>query len=83
MLAPTSPGSELEVHLNGAPVPRDLQGDDLVTASGRSVLVLDRPRLYHLIQEQRYRGPLTVRLTPRSGGVAVYRIATSGCPRLG
>lgn len=82
VLAPlTSELHELTVEINGAPVPTAALGDDLVRKGQATVVVLDRPRLYQLIRTNRYPGAIRLTLRPNGAQVAVYRLASNGCPR--
>lgn len=68
--------ADLDVQLDGAPIPRDLAGPDLTIRDHRSIVRLDGPRLYRVVAGPGDAREHTVEVTvPR--GVAVYACAFS------
>ncbi len=71
---------ELEVQLNGQPVPTQLRGSDLVVRNDRTLLRLAQPRLHRLIRAQRAIGHGILDLVPSAGSLQAYVFTFGGCP---
>ncbi|HVR97806.1 MAG TPA: redoxin domain-containing protein [Thermoanaerobaculia bacterium] len=74
------PAGELEVEVDGAPVPAGERGEDLVERAGRTFAVWDHPRMIRLVDAAVFRRRrLTLRF-PRVG-VRAYAVSFSSCER--
>lgn len=69
------PLTELEVRLDGRPVPPAWCGPDLRTADGRSMVILDHPRSYHLVEASGDEGDHVLELI-LPHGVTAYSFAS-------
>jgi thiol-disulfide isomerase/thioredoxin len=73
-----APAGELEVELDGAPVPGAVRGRDLVERDGRTVAVWERARMVRLIEAPDFaRRHLLLRF-PRPG-VRAYAVSFTSC----
>lgn len=78
VVGPPGELGELEVEVDGAPVPPELRGEDLAERGGRTVAAWDRPRMLRLLAGPRFgRRHLLVRAAP---GVRLYTFTfTTAC----
>jgi len=75
------PAGELEIELDGEPVPSPLRGADLVERDGRTFALWERPRRVRLIEAADFaRRHLRLRF-PRPG-VRAYAVSFTSCVRL-
>jgi thiol-disulfide isomerase/thioredoxin len=76
--AVVGPAGELEVEVDGAPVPPELRGEDLVERGGRTVALWDRPRMLRLLAGAPFaRRRLLVRAA--APGVRLYTFTFTSC----
>ncbi len=76
--AVVGPAGELEVEVDGAPVPAELRGEDLVERGGRTFAVWDRPRMIRLLAGPAFaRRRLLVRAA--APGVRLYTFTFTSC----
>lgn len=76
--AVVGPAAELEVEVDGAPVPAELRGEDLVERGGRTFAVWDRPRMIRLLAGPAFaRRRLLVRAA--APGVRLYTFTFTSC----
>ncbi len=73
-----APIGEVEVRLDGEPVPEPLRGADLIAEDGRTVARWERPRLVRLIGAGRF-GEHRLRLRFPAPGVRVYAFSFTSC----
>jgi thiol-disulfide isomerase/thioredoxin len=72
------PGGELEIEMDGEPVPPEERGADVVEREGRTFAVWERGRMVRLIDSQRFRRRHLV-LRFRQAGVRAYAFSFSTC----
>lgn len=76
---PAGSAVEVEVLLDGAPLPRGRRGADVLEKGGATVLLVDRPRLHRI-----YRAPSfdahEILLRPRGPGLAAYAWSFAPAP---
>jgi thiol-disulfide isomerase/thioredoxin len=72
------PGGELEIEMDGGPVPPEDRGADVVERDGRTFAVWERGRMVRLIGSQRFRRRHLVLRFPRPGTRA-YAFSFSTC----
>jgi thiol-disulfide isomerase/thioredoxin len=71
-------GGELIMELDGKPLPEDMLGEDAEIVDGRSVIKLDKARVYKLINSEVYhKGVLRVFI--KNAGVKLYAFTFNGC----
>ncbi len=69
-----SPAQRVLITMDGAPVPSELAGEDVMyDTGGESYVTVDRPRVYQLIDLPEY-GSHDVKLSSDSAGLEVYAI---------
>ncbi len=67
------------VHHDGKPVAKADRGEDIKFDSlGRSYIVVDEPRMYHIIQNAKY-GQRNLKLSPMDAGMGIYTFTFVSC----
>lgn len=72
------PGGELEIEMDGGPVPEGERGADVIDRGGRTFAVWERSRMVRLIDSPRFRRRLLV-LRFQRAGVRAYAFSFSTC----
>ncbi len=70
---------EVVVSLDGAPLPPEQRGSDLVERNGQTLLRIAEPRAYQVVRPTAYRSPAELRLADDTGRLEVYACSVRGC----
>ena len=74
----TSKTAEIEIELEGLPLPEDMAGEDVKMKKGKAIVTVKKSRMYRIVDSDTYhRG--TLRLKTSSGNLELFSFTFGGC----
>lgn len=64
--------AKVDVFLDGKPIRKDQAGEDVIVKGGKSYIIVDKAKLYHVVGNKNQYGSYTLKLITKNEGFEIY-----------